>query len=225
MSTSNLKTNQPNIILKSSWRKKLTDDEYHFLLTTTIEAIDKVANTASVYGAYLKALKKSAQKPLNMEPAELMINDHEHEIYNYDINTLIQETEHDVVYLDPPYNHRQYSWNYHVLETIARYDNPKVKGITWMRDCTDQKSDYCSRTNVKKAFDHLITNIKANYVFLSYNDEGLMSLTDIKEIMSKRGKYWFFTQKYARFKADKSENREFKKDSVVEYLHYVKIAA
>lgn len=201
----------------------VTDDEYYFLLTTLIEAIDKVANTASVYGAFLKKLKKTALKPINLNPAHLFIDDHDHDVYNSDINTVITETEHDVVYLDPPYNHRQYSGNYHILETIAKYDNPKIKGKTGMRDCSWQKSLYCSRQQVKNAFMNLISNIKAKYVFLSYNDEWLMSLEDIKEVMSTRGEYGFFTQEYGRFKADKSENRDYKKNSVIEYLHYVKI--
>ena len=201
----------------------INDNEYYFLLTTLIEAIDKVANTASVYGAFLKKLKKTAQKELELKPAELIINDNEHNIFNEDINSLIKNTNHDVVYLDPPYNHRQYSWNYHILETIAKNDKPKIKGKTGMRDCSNQKSLYCSKNEVKKVYDDLISNINAKYIFLSYNDEGLMSLDDIKEIMSKRWEYWFFTKKYNRFKADKSENRNFKKDKVIEYLHYVKI--
>ena len=82
---------------------------------------------------------------------------------------------------------------------------------------------FCSKLEVKKAFKYLIDNIKANYVFLSYNDEGLMSLDDIKEIMSSRWEYGVFTKEYRRFKADKTENRNHKKDSVIEYLHYVKI--
>lgn len=204
-------------------KKLINDNEYYFLLTTLIEAIDKVANTASVYGAFLKQLKKSAQKELSLQPAELIFNDNEHDIFNEDINKLIKNTKHDVVYLDPPYNHRQYSGNYHILETIAKNDKPKIKGKTGMRDCSTQKSLYCSKNEVKKAYDELISNIHAKYIFLSYNDEGLMSLSDIKEIMSKRGKYWFFTMWYNRFKADKSENREFKKDKVIEYLHYVEI--
>jgi len=107
-------------------QEKITTNEYYFLLATLIEAIDKVANTASVYGAFLKQLKKSAQKPLQMKPAEYRKNDQEHDVFNTDINTLIQTTTHDVVYLDPPYNHRQYAGNYHILETIAKYDNPQI---------------------------------------------------------------------------------------------------
>jgi len=75
----------------------------------------------------LKQLKKSALKPLFLKPADLFLNDHEHDIYNKDVNELIKETIHDVVYLDPPYNERQYSANYHVLETIAKYDNPQIR--------------------------------------------------------------------------------------------------
>lgn len=208
-----------------NWKKenKINENEYYFLLASLLEWIDKVANTASVYGAFLKKLKKSAQNIMNLKPVELFINDHEHDIFNQDINTLIKNTSHDVVYLDPPYNHRQYSWNYHILETIAKYDNPKLKWKTWMRDCKTQKSLYCSRVEVKKAFLELMTNINAKYVFLSYNDEWLMSFEEIKEIMSTRWEYWVFTKEYTRFKADKTENRNHKKDSVIEYLHYVKI--
>ena len=204
-------------------KQKINDNEYYFLLCCLLESIDKVANTASVYGAFLKKLKKSAQKTLDFKPVDLFLNEQDHIIYNEDINDLIRNTKHDVVYLDPPYNHRQYSWNYHILETIARNDHPQIKWKTGMRDCSNQKSLYCSRDNVKKAYDDLISNIDAKYIFLSYNDEWLMSLEDIKEIMSKRGEYWFFVKQYNRFKADKDENREFKKDSVYEYLHYVKI--
>ena len=208
-----------------NWKNenKITEDEYYFLLASLLEAIDKVANTASVYWAFLKKLKKSAQKPLELKPAELYINDYEHKIFYEDINSLVTRTKHDVVYLDPPYNHRQYAWNYHILETIAKYDNPKIKWKTWMRDNSNQRSLYCSRSQVKEAYKDLIQNIDANYIFLSYNDEWLMSPEDIKEIMSMRGEYWFFKKDYRRFKADKTWARNYKKDWVVEYLHYVKV--
>lgn len=207
------------------WKKewKINDNEYYFLLASLLENIDKVANTASVYWAFLKKLKKSAQNLMNLKPAEFFLNDNEHIVYNSDINDLILESSHDVVYLDPPYNHRQYSGNYHILETIAKYDNPKIKWITWMRDCSNQKSDYCKKSEVIKSFTNLIKNIDAKYVFLSYNCEGLMTFQEIKKIMSTRWEYWVFTKEYKRFKADKTENRNHKKDSVTEYLHYVKI--
>lgn len=155
------------------WKKEdaISENEYHFLLASLLESIDKVANTASVYGAFLKKLKKSAEKPLVLKPADFFLNDHDHDVYNADIADLIASTSHDVVYLDPPYNHRQYSGNYHILETIAKYDRPRIKGKTGMRDCSGQKSLYCSRDKVKEAYRNLISKIDAKYVFLSYNDE------------------------------------------------------
>lgn len=205
------------------WKKNelITENEYYFLLASLLENVDKVANTASVYWAFLKNLKKSAQNQMYLKPALFYLNDQEHTVYNSDINELIKNTSHDVVYLDPPYNERQYSANYHVLETIAKYDNPKLKWKTWMRDYSKQRSLYCQKAEVKKSFWELIQNIDAKYIFLSYNCEWLMSLDDIKEIMSERWEYWVFTKKYRRFKADKTESRNHKKNSVTEYLHYV----
>jgi adenine-specific DNA-methyltransferase len=202
-------------------RKLINEDEYYFLITSLVESVDKHANTASVYGAFLKQLKKSAQTKLTLKPAELIINDHDHEVLNKDVNEAINDISGDILYLDPPYNQRQYATNYHLLETIAKYDNPEIFGKTGLRDYRKQKSNYCSRNQVKKSFEELILNAKAKYIFLSYNNEGLMTLDDIKEIMGKRGKYGYFTKEYARFKADKSENREFSANKTLEYLHYV----
>jgi len=205
------------------WKNKnaISDDEYYFLITTLLESIDKYANTASVYGAFLKKLKKTAQNNLVLKPAELIINQQKHKVYNDDINNISEKIEGDILYLDPPYNQRQYATNYHLLETIAKYDNPKIHGKTGLRDYWDQKSLYCSRTQVKKIFKDLISKAKAKYIFLSYNNEGLMTIKDIKKIMSLRGKYGSFTKRHNRFKADKSKNRNYKANETVEYLHYV----
>ena len=93
----------------------------------------------------------------------------------------------DVLYLDPPYNARQYCSNYHVLETIARYDNLELSGVTGLRDSSSQKSKFCSKRTVVETFEDLIKNAQFKYIFLSYNNEGLMSLDTIKEIMSSHG--------------------------------------
>lgn len=206
-----------------NWKEQnlITDDEYYFLVASLIESIDKYANTASVYGAFLKKLKKTAQNNLILKPAELIINNQEHKVFNADINEVVEKVNGDILYLDPPYNHRQYATNYHLLETIAKYDNPKIHGKTGLREYQNQKSLYCSRSKAKKAFADLILKAKVKYIFLSYNNEGLMTLDDIKEIMRLRGKYGFFTKIYNRFKADKDNNRVYKTTRTVEYLHYV----
>jgi adenine-specific DNA-methyltransferase len=201
--------------------KLISNDEYYFLIASLLESIDKNANTASIYGAFLKKLKRTAQNSLILKPAELIINEQDHMVYNEDINKVAGKVSGDILYLDPPYNHRQYATNYHMLETIAKYDNPKIHGKTGLRDYQNQKSLYCSRTQVKEAFKDLVLKARVKYIFLSYNNEGLMTLGDIKDIMRQRGKYGYFTKNYNRFKADKAEKREYKATKTVEYLHYV----
>ena len=199
-------------------KNKINDKEYYFLIASLLEVIDKHANTASVYGAFLKKLKASAQKTFELIPAKLIINEQDHLVYNSDANQLIKTIHPDILYLDPPYNERQYASNYHLLETIAKYDNPEIKGKTGLRNYSNQKSEYCSKSSVKKAFSDLIQNANCKYIFLSYNNEGLLSLDDIQEIMSKKGRYGFFTQKYNRFKAD--SNRDYSANNTTEYLHW-----
>jgi len=202
-----------------NWKQnnEISENLYFFLLTSLLESADKVANTASVYGAFLKHLKKTAQKELFIEPAEFFINDKKHIVFNEDSNQLIKKIEGDILYLDPPYNTRQYGANYHLLNTIALYDNFEPKGKTGLRNYN--KSQYCSKRSVKDAFEELIKNANFKYIFLSYNNEGLMSVDEVKQIMSKYGKYDLATIAYQRFRADKEENRNHKADKTEEYLH------
>ena len=197
--------------------KKISSALYYFLLASLLESADKVANTASVYGAFLKHIKKSAQKELILEPAIFEINSHSHEVYNEDSNLLIKKIEGDILYLDPPYNAREYGANYHLLNTIAKYDNFTPKGKTGLRDYS--KSAFCKKKEVEKSFDDLIKNANFKYIFLSYNNEGIMSSETIKKILSNYGKYDLLTTEYQRFRADKKENRNHKASSTTEYLH------
>lgn len=95
---------------------------YFFLLASLLESADKVANTASVYGAYLKTLKRSATKIMELQPASFELTSNRHRIYQEDGNDLIQNIKGDILYLDPPYNTRQYGANYHILNTIVKYN-------------------------------------------------------------------------------------------------------
>lgn len=197
---------------------EIDENTYFYYLASLVNSIDKYANTASVYGAFLKHTKKTAQKKFRMELLEI-VPGKIGKVYNKDINELIKKISGDILYLDPPYNQRQYSSNYHVLETIARYDYPELKGVTGLRNSNEQKSKFCSKIYVEEEFEKLIKSSNFKYIFLSYNNEGLMPLDTIKEIMSRYGKYDFFTKEYRRFKAD--NNRKVKCDSTVEYLHFL----
>jgi len=202
-----------------TWKNadEINEDEYFFLLASLIESADKVANTASVYGAYLKQLKKTAQKSLKIVPATFISTAHSHPVYNENGNELIHKIKGDILYLDPPYNARQYGANYHLLTTIAKYDTFIPKGKTGLRDY--QRSSYCKKNEVKNSFEELIKNANFNYIFVSYNNEGLMTEKEVKSIMMKYGKYNLKTTNYQRFKADKTTNRNHKATTTVEYLH------
>jgi adenine-specific DNA-methyltransferase len=190
---------------------------YYFLLASLLESADKVANTASVYGAFLKHVKKSAAKELVLEPAHFEVSENTHEVFNEDSNKLIKNISGDILYMDPPYNERQYGANYHLLNTIAEYKTFSPKGKTGMR--TYEKSRYCNKAYIKDELESLVKNAEFRYLFLSYNNEGIMSVEDVQRIMQKYGCYFLETIDYQRFKADKNENRNYTAEETKEYVH------
>lgn len=201
-------------------KQSISEDIYYFCLASLIESADKVANTASVYGAYLKKLKRSAQIPLKLQPALFEEANCITEIYNQDSNKLIYHISGDILYLDPPYNARQYGANYHLLNTIAKYDYFSPKGKTGLRDYN--RSQYCQKKDVLFALEELIKNAKFKYIFMSYNNEGLLSLAQIEDIFSRYGKYRVVEKIYQRFKADSM--REYGDTNTIEYLHILEKA-
>lgn len=198
-------------------RNEVGENKYFCLLAGLLESADKVANTASVYGAFLKKLKKSAEKPLILKLTEFSPNKNQNEVYHQDTNELIKKISGDILYLDPPYNHREYGANYHILNTIAYYDDFTPKGKTGLRQYN--KSLWCKKNTAAMVFEDLIKNAEFKYIFLSYNNEGIISPEEIKNICQKYGKYDIFTKQYRRFKADNARNH--KANQTTEYLHFI----
>jgi adenine-specific DNA-methyltransferase len=201
-----------------AWKDEedIEDDVYFYLLATLLESADKVANTASVYGAYLKHIKKTASADLKIRPADFEITKARHQVYQGDANELVKTIKGDILYLDPPYNARQYGSNYHMLNTISTYENFRPKGVTGLP--AYNRSAYCSKVSVRQSFEELVAHAQFKYVFLSYNNEGLMTHEEITSILEKYGKVELKVQAYQRFKADKTENRNHTATETMEYL-------
>jgi len=207
----------------NDWYQKrfISTNEYYYLVAVLVEAVPFVSNIAGTYGAYNKWWDKRALNEIEFKNIEI-INNHKNNIaYNQDGNDLITSISGDILYIDPPYNSRQYSPNYHVLETIALYDNPKLKGVTGQRDYNHKKSLYCSKSTVTKTFEELIHNAKFKHIILSYSNEGLMNLSDIENILKKYGipeTFKMYEIPYRRFKSRKTNSTK----QLKELLFYVR---
>lgn len=191
-------------------------------IASLVQAADRVANVASVYAAYLKAVKPSARKPLRLEPLPGGVGP-EPKVSCMDITDFLDKFRGvDILYLDPPYNHRQYAPNYHVLETIARWDMHgfEPKGKTGLRPYEHQKSAWCSKRAALAALDDAIQLADARFVMLSYSDEGIMRKDDIIATLSRYGDVRTFEEQIPRFRSDRdSAARQYKdREAVVEYV-------
>lgn len=206
----------------------VSPEEKAWLVACLLEAADKVANTASVYGAYLKHIKRSAQKPLHLRPLTPTPSCHPasvHQTFCSDAEQLLRAlagTRFELVYVDPPYNSRQYNANYHLLETIARWDLDKFepRGLTGLRNAKENRSRYCLKSKVLEGFRRLLALMNTEYVLFSYNDEGLASREDLEDLFSSTCMSVKFEEiPYKRFRADMDhENRIYKGNTTVEYL-------
>lgn len=193
----------------------INSNVYYFLLASLLESADKVANVASVYGAFLKKLKKSALKTMEFKGADFECNNNAHKVYNENASDLIRRISGDILYLDPPYNAREYGANYHLLNTIALYDDFTPQGKTGLREY--EKSAFCKKASALNALNELLQRANFKWIFLSYNDEGIIKQNEIQMLFKRYGKYEMKHQIYQRFKAD--SKRVQKQNFVVEYLH------
>lgn len=178
----------------------INDDEYFYLLACLINAVPYVANITGVYGAYLKYWDKRTYNDLHLTAPNLQNTVTPAICINKDYRD-ITGIYTDLTYADPPYNEREYFPNYHILETLARYDYPEIKGVTGLRSYP--KSPFCSKKNVGEAFLDLIEAAQSRYILISYNNEGLLpvsTLTDICRSHAKTDTFHLLERPYRRYK-------------------------
>ena len=206
-----------------AWKKEklLTELEYYYLLAGLIEGVPFVSNITGTYGAYLKHWDKRTFKDLEMARLDVIDNKRNNKSYNKDANKLIEELSGDILYLDPPYNSRQYAPNYHLLETISKYDYPEIHGVTGMRPYDDLKSSFCMKSEVTDAFEDLISKAKFNNIVMSYSTDGLMTSDEIERILKRHGieeTYKMYSIPYRQYMSKKTKQTE----CLYEYIFYIK---
>lgn len=186
--------------------------ERALLITSLLYAMDKIANTCGHYDAYRQGVEFEKHLELYVPQPEPDVNEN-NVCYNMDTNELAPEIEADLIYIDPPYNSRQYCDAYHLLENVARWEKPEVFGVARKMDRTALKSDYCTQ-KATVAFENLIDSIHAKYILLSYNNmankgndrsNAKISDDDIMKILSKKGKVKVFSEDYKAFSTGKSD--------------------
>ena len=205
-------------IEKNYKKKNINDRERAILITSLLYAMDKIAKTCGHYDAYRKGAE--FDKPLELlVPLAEMHNNPNNRCYNEDANNLVGSINADLVYIDPPYNSRQYCDAYHLLENVARWEKPEVFGVARKMDRTKLKSKYCTKS-AAEAFEDLVGNITSKYILLSYNNmaekgndrsNAKISDEDILRILENKGAVKVFSESYKPFttgKSDISENEE-----------------
>ena len=203
----------------------ITEEEKNVLLCSLIYAVDKVANTVGHYDAFRKDL--DMLQPLKLLiPAINFYNNNNNEIYKEDANILIRKITCDVLYIDPPYNSRQYSDAYHLLENLAEWKKPGVEGVAKKMNRSHIKSLYCLK-NAKRAFEDLIINADCKHILLSYNNTGeskdgrsnaRIDDNEIMLILKNKGEIEIFERNYKAFTTGKSAS-----NGNIERIFYCKV--
>jgi hypothetical protein len=190
-------------------RYQITEKEYNILLATLIYNIDRIANTVGHFDAYIK--KDIKEKPLQLRLIEAE-NFKNVEIFREDANILAQNISADLVYIDPPYNSRQYCRFYHLYETLVKWDKPQLYGVA-LKPKPENMSLYCS-TKAVNVFEKLIYSLNTKYLVVSYNNtyqskskssENKIKLSQIETILSNCGETKVFERSHQFFNTGKTE--------------------
>lgn len=212
------------------WRRErlLDDDAYYLLLAAIIEGADRVANTAGVYAACIKSWQPNARRTFHLRlprptpgagsratRAEALALVREHEPF-------------DLLYIDPPYNERQYPAYYHIPELIAIgwFDGPvELRGKTGLLPDREKRSTWSSRRHCATALEELVASAPCQRIVMSYNSEGLIPEETIARIFKAHGRaatYRRYTHRYRRYRSDTDgQTRRYRGDEVVEFLFCV----
>lgn len=206
----------------SEWYSQslITDIEHSLLLHNLILDSNDIANIAGTYGHYLSHFVQRSLSELILKPVifDSSTNIQNHTVHRGYAEDLASSMTADICYIDPPYIKRQYAANYHILETLAREDFPDAIGESGLRPWRDQYSNFCSKIKIFDSLAKILDSLNCYDIFMSYSEDGLLTISQLIELLSKFGAVTVHTINYKRFKSNQSE----KSPTIIEYLFHIK---
>ena len=187
-------------------RRTISEAEYFYLLGSLLESVTKVSNTSGTYEAFFKFWEPRANKIFKIEPLKIeksLSIDSGNMSFNEETNFLVRHISGDIAYIDTPYTTTQYASAYHILETIARYDFPKIAGKTGRRQQNREMSNYSRKQKVKTTFEDLLRQIKFNHILISYSDQSILPITELVDLarhFAVKGKVFVEKVPYREYK-------------------------
>lgn len=171
-------------------------------LTSLMEAADRVDSTVGVQMAYLKKWASRALQPLQLrDPEPLPRSRHgKAETHRLEAREAAALLKADVAYLDPPYNQHKYLGNYHVWETLVKWDQPEVYGVACKRtECRERRSDFNSKRGIQEAMKELVDTLQCRYLLVSFNNEGYLDRQEMEQLLSERGPVTVLSKHHPRY--------------------------
>ena len=172
------------------------------LLTSLMEAADRVDSTTGVQMAYLKQWAKRSYKDLELRVPELLSTPANGPCLATQLDAVnaAKSTTSDLAYIDPPYNQHKYLGNYHIWESLVLWDKPEVYGIARKRiDCRERRSEFNSKPRFLRTFEQLINSASSPRLLVSFSNEGYASRDEIIDILSVRGEVKVYESDYKRY--------------------------
>ena len=215
------------------WRQRrlVDDDIYYMLLAAIIEGADRVANTAGVYASFMKRWQPNSRHRFELKPEDPGTGVPGATAHLMDAASAAKSIgEVDLIYIDPPYNSRQYVAYYHIPEIIARGwsdSAPAVRGKVGLLAGKEGRSDWSHGRRVQKLFSSLLATTRARHALVSFNSEGHLPPKTLHALLKDAamdGKVDHFKQGYRRYRADSDrEGRHYHLDRAVEHLYLIRL--
>jgi adenine-specific DNA-methyltransferase len=198
----------------AAWERggRLAGLEADLLRHDLVLATNRVANIAGTYGHFRStfspgALRELELRPTTFAPSLPAVPGDRHRVLQGAAEDLAPDIDVDVCYIDPPYIKRQYAANYHLIETLARGDEPEAAGVSGLRPWRDQYSDFCSKVRMFDSFRTVLGGVRCRTVFVSYSEDGLASPGQLEALFGEFGRTTLESVPLPRFRSSGHSGR------------------